>query len=181
MLKEVALPFWQGGWKAKRGNLKWSLDCKGRGQLLAGPTFTGVFPGCHSHTLARVGTYPDSESRASAACSILHDNARLSVTLRIVTNGNHSVFDLRLSSQGHCRKHLITSSALPGCFWSKSDMKSAHSDVSPSIPVPSITERKKDNSDALLELSEAQGLVILNLTQPCIRCDKRVPSVCGSW
>lgn len=56
-------------------------------------------------------------------------------------------------------------------------MKSAHSDVAFSVPVPSITERKRDNSDAVLELSEAQGLVILNLTYSCIKCDKRVPSV----
>lgn len=38
-------------------------------------------------------------------------------------------------------------------------MKSAHSDVAFSVPVPSITERKRENSDAVLELSEAQGLV----------------------
>lgn len=69
------------------------------------------------------------------------------------------------------------SSALPGCFRSKSDVKSAHSDGAFSVPVPSITERKRGNSDAFLELSEAQGLVILNLTHSCLRCDKRVPSV----
>lgn len=62
-------------------------------------------------------------------------------------------------------------------------MKAAHIGVSPSVPVPSVPERgaqregERENSDAILELSETRVLVILNLTHSCIKCDKCTPSV----